>query len=65
MILRPTEDECFLARQRLEDERGRPLASPIETLRQHVRLIKWGTLALFVTASLTVAVGALRDVLPL
>ncbi len=65
MILRPTEDECFLARQRLEDERGRPLASPIETLRQHVRLIKWGTLALFVTASLTVAIGALRDVLPL
>jgi hypothetical protein len=65
MILRPTEDECFLARQRLEHERGRPLASPIETLRQHVRLIKWGTLALFVTASLTVAVGALRDVLPL
>lgn len=65
MILRPTEDECFYARERLDDERGQPLAAPLETLRQHVRIIKWGTLALFVTASLTVAVGALRDVLPL
>ncbi len=65
MILRPTEDECFYARERLDSERGRPLAAPLDSLRQHVRIIKWGTLALFATASLTVAVGALRDVLPL
>ena len=45
MILRPTEDECFYARERLDGERVRPLAAPLETLRHHVRIIKWGTLA--------------------
>ena len=65
MTLRPTEDECFHARERIEGERGQSLSAPLDSLRQHVRIIKWGTLALFVTASLTVAVGALRDILPL
>jgi len=65
MTLKPTEDECLQARARLENERGQTIAGPMEALRQNVRVVKWGTVAIFVAASLTVAVGAFRTILPL
>ena len=46
-------------RLRLENERGQAIAGPMEALRQNVRVVKWGTVAIFVAATLTVAVDPL------